>query len=117
MIDDPDVVLRINAHLLRNEEAIRILADLANVLPGFIELEKPRPAVQEWPGRADGDRGMARARIDKNISLGIRRHAADFTKMNVGRRFQQIAVRIECNRRHGLSSERNGHHEYCKQNQ
>ena len=116
LIDDPDVVLRINAHLLRNEETIRILADLTNVLAAFVELEKPRSSMEERPRRADGDTRMASARVNKNISPGIRRHATHFTKMNVGRGFQQIAVRIECDIRHRLSSERDGHQEYCEQN-
>ena len=42
LIDDPDVVLRIDAHLLRLQEAVDALADLAHELARAIELEQPR---------------------------------------------------------------------------
>jgi hypothetical protein len=39
LIDHPNVVLRIDSHLLSHQESVRILSDLANELPGLIELE------------------------------------------------------------------------------
>src|ERR1019366_926707 len=55
LIHHPDVVLRIDPHLLRHHEAVRILADLAHELPGLIELEQPRTAVCERPRRPEGN--------------------------------------------------------------
>ena len=53
LIDDPDVVLGIDAHLLRLQEPVHALADLADELAGPIELEQPRPAVRERRASAD----------------------------------------------------------------
>src|SRR4029453_19143081 len=39
LIDDPDVVLRIDPHLLRLQHAVRALPDLADEFAGPIELE------------------------------------------------------------------------------
>ena len=58
LIDDPDVVLRIDAHLLRLQQAVRALADLADELAGPIELEQPRAAVRH------GARGAERRCTD-----------------------------------------------------
>ena len=49
LIDNPDVVLRIDAHLLSNEKPVRSLADLAHEFPRAIELKQPRASVRERP--------------------------------------------------------------------
>src|SRR5258708_22595265 len=53
LIDDPDVVLRIDTHLLGEQESIDILSDLANELAVAIELQQPRAAVGEWARAAE----------------------------------------------------------------
>ena len=45
---DPDVVLRIDAHLRGEQKPVDALADLARELARAIELEQPRAAVREW---------------------------------------------------------------------
>ena len=52
LIDDPDVVLWIDADLLGKHEAVDSLSDLASELAVSIELEQPRSSVRERPGRA-----------------------------------------------------------------
>ena len=43
LIDDPDVVLRIDAHLLRLQHAVSALADLADEFASPIELKSLEP--------------------------------------------------------------------------
>ena len=45
LVDDPDVVLRVDAHGVRELEAVQALADLADVGAVLIELEQPRVAA------------------------------------------------------------------------
>ena len=49
-VDDPDVVLWIDAHRVREDEAVEALADLADELARRIELEQPRGAARERRG-------------------------------------------------------------------
>src|SRR5262249_29477886 len=53
LIDNPDVVLRIDADLLGKQHAVAVLSHLSNELSGPIELEQPRTAVRECPRRAE----------------------------------------------------------------
>jgi len=71
LIDHPDVVLRIDPHLLRNQESVRILSDLANEFPVLIELEEARASVRERPRGADGNGRMAGAGVNENIALEL----------------------------------------------
>ena len=100
MIDDPDVVLWIDTDLLRKHEAVASLSDLANEFPVSIELEQPRTSVGERTGAAERNRGMAGARVNENITLGIRRHATDLAQIDVVRECQRIWIGIEGNLRH-----------------
>jgi len=45
LIDDPDIVLGIDAHLLRLQESVNTLSELTHELAVAIELEKPATAV------------------------------------------------------------------------
>src|SRR5262249_2552041 len=85
LIDNPDVVLRIDADLLGEQERIDILADLANELAVAIELQQPRAAVGKRARGADRNGRMAGPRVDENIALGIGRDATDFAEVNVVR--------------------------------
>ena len=53
LIDNPDVVLRIDADLLGEHEAVDALSDLASEFPVSIELEQPRSSVRERPGTTE----------------------------------------------------------------
>jgi hypothetical protein len=99
LIHDPDIVLRIDADLLRNHEPVRVLADLADELSSLVELQQPRASVSERPGGADGDGGMARACVNENIALGIYSHTSDFTQMNIVWKLERLCS-IEGNLRH-----------------
>ena len=99
MIDDPHVVLRIHAHLLSLEQAVRALADLTNELACAVELEQPRPAMGNGARPAEGDRGIAGARVHVNIAARARRDAGDLAQVNVVGQRQQVRIRVELNRR------------------
>ena len=86
LIDDPDVVLRIDAHLLRLQEPVDALADLAHELAGAIELEQPRAAVR----RRSRDPAVvidrrAGPRVDEDVALRVRGHAGRFAQVDVRR--------------------------------
>jgi hypothetical protein len=95
LIDDPNVVLRIDAHLLSDHEPIRILADLTNEFAGPVELVQARASVSEGPRGADCDRGMAGPRVDENISLGVSGHARHFADRNAVGVLQQVRIGIK----------------------
>ena len=95
LIDDPDVVLRIDADLLRLQQPVRALADLADELAGPIELEQARAAVRDGARRAERDRRVAGARVDEDVALGVGRHAGRFAQVDVVGQLQQIGVRVE----------------------
>ena len=83
LVDDPDVVLRIDANLRGEQEPVDSLADLARELPVAIELEQPRAAVRERTRRRQRHRRMAGARVDEDVAARIGRHAADFAEIDV----------------------------------
>ncbi len=83
LIDDPDVVLRIDADLLGEHEAVACLSDLANEFSGSIELEQARSTVRERPRAAERHGRMAGSRVHEDIALGVRRHATDFPQVDV----------------------------------
>src|ERR1017187_4710474 len=80
LIDSPDVVPRIDPHRMSEREAIQALADLTDVVPIPIEFKQPR-------GLASG--------INKNMSLGIRRDADSFAKVQIRRHLQEVWLRLE----------------------
>jgi hypothetical protein len=58
LIDHPDVVLRIDADLLRLKESIKALAKLARELAAAIELEQPSAAVGDSSRSTNRDVGL-----------------------------------------------------------
>src|SRR4029077_9927924 len=80
LIHYPNVVVRIDADLGGEHEAVRVLADLADELAVLVELATPRAAMGEGTRGADRDRGMAGSRVDENIAARIRRHTAHFAE-------------------------------------
>ena len=83
LIDDPDVVLRIDAHLLRLQETVRALADLADELAGPIELEQPRSAVRHGARGAERHRRVAGPGVEEDVALGVGGDAGRFTHVDV----------------------------------
>ena len=79
-VHGPDVVLRVDAHRVREREAVEALADLAQVVALGVELEEAR--------------GLA-ARVDEDVSLGIGGDADAFAQVEVGRQLQEIRRRVE----------------------
>ena len=109
LVDDPEVVLRIDAHLLRLQQPVRILADLAEELAGSIELEQARSAMRDGPRRAQRDGRIAGARVQEDVALGVGRDTRRFAHVNVERELEQRRVGVERdlgNRR--LGGERGG---------
>ena len=94
-IDHPDVVLRIDAHRFRHQESVRILADLAEVFAGWIELEQARAAVGEGARAPGGRVGVAGARVDVNVAFRIGRDAGRFAHIHAIRHFQKVRRGIE----------------------
>ena len=76
LVDDPDVVLRIDAHAVRELEAVAPFADLADVAAVLIELEQAR---------------VGAARVDEDMPLGVGRHANRFAQVQPGRELQKGA--------------------------
>src|SRR5262245_39708382 len=69
LVNDPDVVLRINLDLLGKQHCVGGLANLADVLSGLVEPEHPRPAVRERARGAERQRRMSGPRIDEHVAL------------------------------------------------
>src|SRR5262249_10524584 len=94
-VDRPDVVVRIDAQANCRVEAVDVLSELAHELAGLIELEEPRSAVRERPVVAEGRVGVARARVDEDLSLRVGADAAYLTEVDVGGRLQQVRRAVE----------------------
>ncbi len=97
LIDDPDVVLRIDAHLLRLQQTVGALADLPDELAGLVELQQPGSAVRHRARGAERDRRIAGARVEEDVALRIGRHAGRFPHVNGVGEPQQIGARLERN--------------------
>ena len=71
-VDDPDVVLRVDADRVREEEAVDALPDLTHERAGLIELEEPRAAVREDARVAETGRRIAGAGVDEKMPGRVR---------------------------------------------
>src|SRR4029079_12335616 len=67
LVDDPDVVLRIDANLRGKEKPVVSLADFAREFSAAIELKQPRSAVHEDARRSHRHRRMTGACIDEDV--------------------------------------------------
>src|SRR5262249_7102796 len=67
----PDVVRRIDAHLLREVQRVEALADLLDELAVLIELEQPRPVVVEGALVAERRDRVAGPRVHEHVAPGI----------------------------------------------
>jgi hypothetical protein len=102
-VDDPDVVLRIDADLLREVDRVDALSDLLHELAGLIELKDARAVVIEGPFVAERRHGMAGARVDEDVPLRVRRHAGDFA---VRRQREHVGVCVVIDVGHRLRADR-----------
>ena len=105
-IDDPDVVLRIHAHLLREIHCVGALADFLDEFARLVELEEPRSAVIERALVAEGRHGVAGARVHEQMAFRVGRHAGHFTQKRIGRQRQKIGVGVVADVGHGLRAQR-----------
>jgi len=71
LVDDPDIVLGIDAHLLGEHEAVDALSNLADERSVVVELEQSRAAMDEDPRPAERRGRMAGPRIDENVAPGV----------------------------------------------
>src|SRR5438034_1091890 len=83
LIDDPEVVLGIDANLRGKQKPVESLANLAREFPVAIELKQPRSAVREGPRRSHRQRRMAGARVDEDLAARIGRDATDLAQIDV----------------------------------
>ena len=97
LVDRPDVVLRIDAHLLGHEKAVQVLADLANIFAAFVELEQPCAAVRKWARGPVGHRRMPGAGEHEDVAPGVGRDPRGFAHVNVVGPLQRVRRRIKCN--------------------
>ena len=84
-VDDPDVVLRIDAHLLREVDRVDTLADLLHELAGLIELKQPRAAVIERALVAERRDGVTGPRVDEHVAARVGGDAGDFAVRTAAR--------------------------------
>ena len=78
LVDDPDVVLRIDAHLVRELDAVETDAPLLHEVAVRVELEQP---------------GVAAAVVHEHVSLRVRRDADAFAEVEVRRKLEEIRHR------------------------
>ena len=91
-VDDPDVVLGIDAHRCARRGSRRCPADLADVLAGPVELEQARAAVRERARGAERRVRIAGSRVDEDVPLRVRRDAGRFAQVDVVGQLQQIGA-------------------------
>ena len=116
LVDDPEVVLGIDANLRGKQKPVDALADFAREFPVAIELKQPRSAVHERPRRRHRHRRMAGARVDEDVAARIGRDAADLAEIDVVGQRQRRWRRVEVqHRRRVLGGERHRRHDGCGQ--
>ena len=77
-VDRPDVVLRIDAHGVRELEAVIALADFLDEVAVLVELPQPR---------------VGAAVVDEDVALRIGRDADGFAEILAGRHLQEVRHR------------------------
>jgi hypothetical protein len=94
LIDDPDVVLRIDLHLLGEEERIDPLTDLTDVLARLVEAEHTGAAVRERTRRPERERRVTGPRVDEYVALRVGRDARDLAEVEVARQLERLNLRV-----------------------
>ena len=102
-VDDPHVVLRIDAHLLREVDRVDALSDLLHELAGLIELKQARAAVIERALVAERRHGVARSRVDEHVAARVGR---DARHLAVRRQRDDVGVGVVVDLRNRLGEQR-----------
>ena len=113
LVDDPDVVLRIDANGMCVGPRIQVLADLTDEVAVGVELEELRG--RGHVGRSD----RVAAREHEDMPPRIDRHSSDLTEVDVVGQFQRIGHRLEGKLRNHLRerrSHRQAEHDGRKKN-
>jgi hypothetical protein len=71
LIDDPDIVLRVDADLIGEHEAIHVMAEFFDETAIAVELEELRTAMHEVTRAAQGHEGMTCTGVDEDVATGI----------------------------------------------
>ena len=100
LVDDPDVVLGIDANGMRVGPRVEVLADLADEVAVGVELEELRRGGHV--GRTD----RVAAREHEDVSIRVDRHSGDLTEVDVVGQFQRIGNRLEWKLRNHLRQSR-----------
>ena len=87
LVDGPDVVVLIDAHRMREFEAVIAAADFLEKVAALVEFEQPR---------------VGAAVIHEDVALGVGRHRDRFAQVLARRQFQKVRHRREWNLRHIL---------------
>jgi hypothetical protein len=88
--------------LLRLQQPVGSLSDLAHELAATIELEEARSTMSNSARRANRDGRVACPRIHVDIAARVGRDAGDFSELPIIRRGDGIGIRIELQRWNGL---------------
>src|SRR5262249_29624732 len=91
--------LWVDPHLLRHQESVRVLPELADELAGSIELKQSRATMRERSRTPERHRRMACARVNEHVAFRIRRDARRLAEMDVRWPLQRIS-RVERDLRH-----------------
>jgi hypothetical protein len=102
-VDDPHVVLRIDAHLLREIDGVDALPDLFHELAGLIELKEARAAMVEGALVAERRDRVPGTRVNEDMAARVGRHARHFT---VRRQREDVGVGVVVDLGHRLRDER-----------
>ena len=90
LVDRPDVVVPVDAHGVGERPPVEVLADLANELAGWRELQELRRHRAEG-----GPGGAARPGKHEDPSLRVDRDARHFTEVDIVRQLQEVGHRLE----------------------
>jgi len=82
-VDRPDIVLGIDAHSCRDQEAIKFIANLADIFAAGVEHQDLRPAMGEGARAAQRRGGLATGLIEKDFAFGVGCHAIGFSEIDI----------------------------------
>ena len=84
LVGDPDVVLGVDLHGMRERPGVEVMADLAQIIAVGVELEQLRRR------RAIGWAGRVPSMQHEDMALRIERDAGNFAEVEIGRQMQKV---------------------------